>query len=107
MRFALVICSALIAAGQSAIELARKAPPELFADAVIKTVESNQIPSPEQRKMLLEEAFEAAKAAREPIRLLAMPGIPSDSRAALRESAGALGLDALSLQVRIVKDMAM
>ena len=89
------------------IALARKAPPEIFADAVIKLVERGEIPagdlSSRGRGALLEEALEAAKHAREPVRLTALPGVRLDTRAALRDSAGALGLDALSLESRVLK----
>jgi hypothetical protein len=94
---------------QSIVELARKAPPEIFADAVVKLVERGDIPddaTPTERRQLLEEAFQAAKRAREPVRLTALPGVRSDTRAALRDSAGALGLDALSLESRVIKLMA-
>ncbi len=107
LAFAAAIASAQT---QSILDLARKAPPEIFADAVVKLVERGEIPP----AILLQtggvsyskKRFEAAKRAREPVRLTALPGVRSDTRAALRDSAGALGLDALSLQSRVIKLMA-
>jgi hypothetical protein len=101
----LAVWAAALAAGQTPniLELARKAPPELFADAVIKLVDRGEIPSPTQRRDLLEEAFRAAKQAREPVRLVAIPELASaDRRAGLRDVAGAQKLDALSLESRVV-----
>jgi hypothetical protein len=96
-----------LAAGQtqSIIDLARKAPPEIFADTIIKLVDHGDIPA-SQRTILLTEAFQAAKKAREPIKLAALPGVRSDNRAALRDAAGRLDLDMLSLQSRVIKWMA-
>jgi hypothetical protein len=96
---------ATLARAQSVIELARKAPPELFADAVIRMVERGQLPPSS-----LEEAFQAAKQAKEPVRLVAIPPA-ADSRPALREAAlraglAGAGMDALSLQARVVALMA-
>jgi hypothetical protein len=87
------------------VELARRAPPEIFADTVVKLVERGAVPAAAQRD-LLDEAFEAAKRAHEPVRLAALPGVGPNTRAALRDSAGALGLDALSLESRVIKLMA-
>ncbi len=103
---ALALVAAIASAqGQSVLDLARKAPPEIFADTAIKLVERGEVPAGDREK-LLEEAFQAAKQAREPVRLTALPGVRSDTRAALRDSAGALGLDALSLQNRVIGMMA-
>jgi hypothetical protein len=105
MRAWVLVVVAALAEGQGVLELARGAPPEIFADAVIKLVERGEIPA-SQRRAMLEEAFEAAKHAREPVRLVALPGVRSDTRAAARDAAGALGLDALSLESRVIKLMA-
>jgi len=100
------LCAIIVSAqAPGVLDLARKAPPEIFADTVIKLVERGENPAG-GRRALLEEAFEAAKHAREPVRLTALPGVRSDARAALRDSAGALGLDALSLESRVLKLMA-
>jgi hypothetical protein len=92
-------CLAVFAAlgqGQSILDLARKAPPELFADAVIQLVERGELPP-----SILPEAFEAAKHAKEPVKLVAMQG--ADGRPGMREAALRANLDALSLEARIVK----
>jgi hypothetical protein len=103
--FVLSFCATIaVAQAPNVLELARKAPPEIFADAVIKLVERGEIP-PAGQRALLEEAFEAAKHAREPVRLTALPGVRTNTRAALRDAAGGLGLDALSLESRVVKLM--
>lgn len=98
---------AKLAAGQgsSVLELARKAPPEFFADAAIKLAERGEV-SASERQPLLEEAFQAAKHAHDPVRLVAIPIAGMETRAGLRNSAGALGLDALSLESRVLKLMA-
>jgi len=105
MRACVLFVVAALAEGQSVLELARTAPPEIFADAVIKLVERGEIPAP-NRRGLLEEAFQAAAHAHEPVRLMALPGVRSDTRAAARDAAGMLGLDALSLEARVIKLMA-
>jgi hypothetical protein len=87
------------------IELARSAAPEFFADTVVKVVEAGRIPSIPLQVEILEEAFGAASSAREPVRLMAIPGTPPDTRAIYRGKAGDLGLDALSLQSRILRAM--
>ena len=74
----------------------------MFADAVIKLVQRGELARGELAPDSLAEAFEAAQHAKEPVRLVAMPGLPSDSRAVFRDEAGDLKLDALSLQSRIV-----
>ncbi len=110
---ALAVC-AVLGRAQSVIELARKAPPELFADAVINMVQRGEFP-PAALPAVLIEAFEAAKRAKEPVRLVAMPPA-ADSRPALREAAlqqgsaraglSGSGMDALSLEARVVALMA-
>ncbi|HEY1759768.1 MAG TPA: hypothetical protein VGG72_30640 [Bryobacteraceae bacterium] len=99
-----VFAPALLADDQSILDVARQAPPEIFADAAIKLVERGQIP-PGQRAGLLEEAFQAAKRAHEPVRLQAIPIAGTNTRAAMQDSAGILGLDTLSLQSRMVRLM--
>jgi hypothetical protein len=105
MRGWVLFVVAALADGQSVLERARSAPSEIFADAVIKLVERGEIPAAD-RLRLLEEAFDAAKHAREPVRLVALPGVRSDTRAAARDAAGMLGLDALSLESRVLRQMA-
>ncbi len=102
-RLAILALLPTLAAGQppDLIDLARQAPPEFFADAVIKLVEAGKAPDAVQRRSLLIEAFDAAKHSQERMRLVAMPGLPSDSRAGLRDAAAMLGLDAYSLEARV------
>ena len=85
------------------IDLARTAPPELFADAVLKLAESGKIPEGEARTRLLQEVFMAAGRAQEPVRLRPVPGLPKDSRAVFRAKASELGLDSLSLEARTIR----
>lgn len=113
----LALCSAAYAAderkpGQDlppsvrpVIELARSAAPEFFADTVVNLVEAGKIPSIPLQVEILEQAFGAAASAREPVRLMAIPGTPPDTRALYRGKAGELGLDELSLQTRILRAM--
>jgi hypothetical protein len=101
----IVAICATAASAQDVIELARNAPPELFADAVIRLAERGKIPEGPQRKALLEEAFEAAKKAKEPVKLVAVPQF-ADRQPGRREAALRAGLDALSLEDRILTLMA-
>lgn len=87
------------------IELARSAAPEFFADTVVKLVEAGRIPAIPLQVEILEEALGAVSSASEPVRLMAIPGTPPDTRAIYRGKAGDLGLDALSLQNRILRAM--
>lgn len=87
------------------IELARTGPPEFFADAVVRIIQSGKIPQRDTQVELLEQAFAIANSAREPIRLIAIPGTPPDTREIYRGKAGDLALDRLSLQSRIVREL--
>ena len=87
------------------IETARAAPPELFAEAVLRMAETGAIPIKALQIELLDEAFHAAANAKEPVRLIAIPATPPDTRATYRGRAGDLKLDALSLQSRILKQL--
>ncbi len=90
---------------QSIVDLARATAPEIFADTIVKLVESGKIPQRELQVELLEDAFQAAGSAIEPVRLIAIPGTPPDTREIYRSKAGELGLDAISLQARILKNL--
>jgi hypothetical protein len=90
---------------QSIVDLARATAPEIFADTIVKLVESGKIPQRELQIELLEDAFQAAGSAIEPVRLIAIPGTPPDTREIYRSKAGELGLDAISLQARILKNL--
>ncbi len=94
--FAVLAAFGAYASAQSVLDLAHKAPPELFADAVITLVQRGQAPASS-----LEEAFRAAKQAKEPVRLVAAPDAPA-GRPQLREAALRAGLDTLSLETRVV-----
>jgi hypothetical protein len=87
------------------VELARMAPPELFADTVIRLVQAGRIPQPQLQAELLGEAFAIAGGAAEPVRLTAIPPTPTDTRALYRGRAGDLRLDALSLRSRILREL--
>src|SRR5258706_4601640 len=87
------------------VEVARAAAPEFFADTIVKLVETGKIPPRELQAELLEEAFNAASRAQEPVRLIAIPVTPPDTRAIYRGKAGELRMDALSLQARILHAM--
>jgi hypothetical protein len=103
---ALVVClSPVYAAGPSEvsglIDLARSAPPEFSADAMIRIATSNQIEK-NRKVALLEEAFQAASSAQQAYK----------RHAALARSAGpvrflnsayAQNLDALSLRLRALE----
>jgi hypothetical protein len=88
---------------ETMVAAARTAPPELFADSIVSLVEGGRISSIEWQKLLLQDAFTAAQQAHEPMRLTAVTGLLSDTRASFRARAGDLQLDALSLETRILK----
>ncbi len=88
---------------EALIGISRAAPPEIFADSVIRLVESGRIAGVDAQKTLLENAFTAARQAHEPIRLIALPGLPPDNRASFRGRASDLQLDALSLETRALR----
>jgi hypothetical protein len=117
MRLALLLFPALILrAGderkvelpepvRTLVELARAAPPEFFADTILKLVESGRIRPPQLQVQFLNEAFAVASGARQKIRQVGMPSIQPDTPAIYRKKAAELNLDALSLQARILKAM--
>jgi hypothetical protein len=90
---------------QSVVDLARSAAPEVFADTTVRLVQAGRIPQREAQIELLEQAFAVAADAVEPIRLIALPSTPPDTRELYRARTGDLGLDALSLQSRILKEL--
>jgi len=87
------------------VDLARAAAPELFAETILQLVESGKIPRREQQSDLLEEAFAVAPGAKEPVRVVAIPATPPDTRAMYRGKAGELKWDTLSLESHIVTDL--
>src|SRR5690242_888315 len=86
-------------AQDSAVELARSAPPEIFASTVLTLVERGALPA----KDGAEQAFAAAARARNATRFEAVAGVAPDPRAYVRARASNLGLDTLSLQARALK----
>jgi hypothetical protein len=95
----------LPAAVRPIVELARTASPELFADTIVRLVQTGRIPQRESQIALLEEAFAVAGSAAEPVRLMAIPPTPPDTRALYRGRAGELKLDSLSLRSRILQEL--
>ena len=87
------------------VATARSAPPEIFADAIVRLVEGGRIASIEWQKILLQEAFTSAQQAHEPVRLIAVAGLAADTRPSFRARAGDLQLDALSLEARVLKSL--
>jgi hypothetical protein len=90
---------------QSIVDLARSAAPEVFADAMVRLIQTGKVPQREAQIQLLDEAFAVAADAAEPVRLVAMPATPPDTRELYRARAGDLDLDALSLQSRVLKEL--
>src|ERR1700689_889108 len=106
MRLAVVLLSGLLLRAQDVqtlVELARTAPPELTADAILRLAEDGTLPVGGPRSELLEEAFKTAERAQEPVPLIPVPGLPPNPRAMFRSQASELRLDALSLQSRVFK----
>ena len=95
----------LPAAVRPVVEMARAASPELFADTIVRLVQAGRIPQREMQIQLLEEAFAVAAGAAEPVRLIAIPATPPDTRALFRGRAGELRLDVLSLRSRILQEL--
>ena len=89
----------------SLADLAAAAPPEFAADALLRIVESGRVADRNARRALVEQAFQAAAAAKFPVRMQAIRVAVTDSEAGSLKQAYALGLDILSLQSRAVRDM--
>src|SRR5579872_1531371 len=87
------------------LELSRSAPPEFAADALLRIVESGRVENPEVKRDLLEQAFQLSTRARQPVRRIPIPGSTVDTRSWYRGSAMRLGLDALSLECRAIRDL--
>lgn len=85
------------------ISYAQSLPPEFSADLLLQVVESGALKDPKRQQELVVEAFYAAAKAKEPVKLVALPGSAVDSRAGYRANALSLGLDALSLQSRAIR----
>jgi hypothetical protein len=74
-------------------------------DAIVKIVEAGKVPQKELQIELLESAFQSARTAHEPVRLIAIPQTPLDTRELYRGKGGDMRLDAISLQARVLKEM--
>ncbi|MEO7144185.1 MAG: hypothetical protein ABI165_11875, partial [Bryobacteraceae bacterium] len=90
---------------EALIELSHSAPPEFAADALLRIVESGRIADRDTKRELIEQAFQLATRAQQPVRLVSIPGTPIDTRAGYRGRAMRLGLDALSLECRAIRDL--
>jgi hypothetical protein len=90
---------------QSIAELARGAPPEFTADALLRIIELGRLPDPNARRDLIEEAFRIAAAAKFPARMHGLPGTTTDTASGSLSRAYDLKLDALSLESRAVRNM--
>jgi hypothetical protein len=90
---------------QTLAELARAAPPEFTANALLRLVEQGRLVDKAARRELIEEAFRNASAAKFPVRMLGVPGTTTDTATGSLSRAYALKLDALSLESRAVRDM--
>ena len=82
---------------------AQAAPAEFAADLLIQLVESGEIKDAKRKQELLVEAFQAATKAKEPLKVVALPGSAVDSRAGYRATAARVGFDTLSLHCRVIK----
>ncbi len=90
---------------QSLAELARGAPPEFAADALLRLIEQGRLADKDVRRNLIEEAFRNAAAAKLPVRMDGLPGTTTDTASGSLSRAYALKLDALTLESRAVRDM--
>jgi len=90
---------------QSLAELARGAPPEFTADALLRIIEQGELVDKGARAELIEEAFRSAAAAKSPVGMQGLPGTTTDTASGSLSRAYALKLDALTLESRAVRDM--
>jgi hypothetical protein len=94
---------------QSLAELARGAPPEIAASALLRIIEQvreqGSLADRDGRRDLIEEAFRSAAAAKFPVRMQGLPGTNGDTASGSLSRAYALKLDVLSLESRAVRDM--
>jgi len=90
---------------QSLVDLARAAPPEFTADALLRIVEQGKFLDKDARIDLIEDAFRSAAAAKFQVRMDGLPGTTTDTASGSLSRAYALKLDALSLESRAVRDM--
>ena len=84
------------------IDLARGTPPEISSDVLLLMATSVHVPSKRIKLMLMEEAFENAAYAQQPIKKRTLPSIQVDSRPGYQSRGFALDRDTVSLQSRAV-----
>jgi hypothetical protein len=89
---------------QSLAELARGAPPEFTAGALLRMVEQGRL-SEDARRGLIEEAFRSAAAAKFQAPMQGLPGTLTDTASGSLSRSYGLKLDVLSLESRAVRDM--
>ena len=88
------------------VELALSAPPEFAARALLRVARSPRLTDKEWKRELLDQAFQTAAFARNPVWRRMRAGRNADnSREHRIEEAAALGLDRLTLQTDAVKAM--
>jgi hypothetical protein len=90
---------------QSLADLARGAPPEFTADALLRIIEQGRVVDKDARRNLIEEAFGSAASAKFPVRMDGLPGTTTDTASGSQSRAYALKLDTLSIESRAVRDM--
>lgn len=88
---------------QPIVGLAVSAPPELAAEALLRIVDSGRLGHRDLEIEMLEQAFQFASRAQQPMRRVAMNPTPADTREIFQSQAARLGLDSLSLRCRAVK----
>lgn len=82
---------------------ARSVPAEFSVDLFMQLLEAGEIKDLKRQQELLVELFYTAAKAKQPVKLIALPGSAVDSRAGYRATASQAGLDALSLQLRVIR----
>lgn len=90
---------------QKLVDLATSAPPEFAADALLRIVEAGKVENRDLKRGLVEQAFQFAGQAHQPMRLVPIPGSQVDTRSGYRAASMKLGLDAMSLECRAIRDM--
>jgi hypothetical protein len=90
---------------QTLADLARAAPPEFTADALLRLVEQGHLANKSARRDLIEEAFRSASSAKFQVRMRGLPGTTTDTGSGSLSRAYDLKLDMLSLESRAVRDM--
>lgn len=88
---------------ESFITYAQAVPAEFSVDLLIQLAESGELKDAKRKQELLVEAFHAATKAKEPLKVVALPGGAVDSRGGYRATAARVGFDTLSLQCRAIK----